>query len=76
MADDEVGGASASREGLTAQMRELEAFVTRSEAAGEQVPLEALEIITRLREIIVALEGLTATMDPGHTAPSLPSETA
>jgi len=68
-----MGGASASRDGLTAQLRELEAFVTRSDAAGEQIPIEAVEIITRLREIIVALEGLTATLDPENTSPSAPS---
>lgn len=74
--DDGVEDASSSRDGLTAQLRELEAFVTRSDAAGEQIPAEAVEIIARLREIIVALEGLTATLDPGNTDPSEPSATS
>jgi len=43
------------REGLATQLRELEEFVARSDAAGEPLPPEALEMVTRLREIVKAL---------------------
>ena len=59
---DEAASAAAGRDGLVAQLRQLEAFVARSEAEGEALPLEALQIIDRLREIVRALDGLTASM--------------
>jgi hypothetical protein len=54
--------AAAGREGLASQLRELEAFVAKSEAAGESMPPEAAEMIERLREIVRALEGLTSSL--------------
>jgi hypothetical protein len=54
--------ASAGRAGLAAQLQHLEAFVARSESAGEELPPEAVEMMTRLREIVRALDGLTASM--------------
>jgi hypothetical protein len=54
--------AAAGREGLASQLRELEAFVARSAAEGEALPPEALEMIERLREIVRALDGLTASL--------------
>jgi hypothetical protein len=59
---DEAASAAAGRDGLAAQLRTLEDFVARSEAEGEALPLEALQIIDRLREIVQALDGLTASM--------------
>ena len=55
--------AAAGREGLATQLRELEAFVASSEAAGEQLPPEAMEMIARLREIVRALDGLTSSLE-------------
>lgn len=54
--------ASAGREGLASQLRELEAFVARTEAEGEELPREATEMIARLREIVLALDGLTSSL--------------
>lgn len=54
--------AAAEREGLAAQLRELEAFVARSEAEGEALPPQAIEMIERLREIVRALDGLTSSL--------------
>jgi hypothetical protein len=55
--------AAAGRDGLANQLRELEAFVARTAAQGEELPPEALEMIERLREIVVALDALTASLD-------------
>jgi hypothetical protein len=54
--------AAAGREGLATQLRELEAFVARSAAQGEELPPEAVEMIERLREIVRALDGLTSSL--------------
>jgi hypothetical protein len=56
--DDALSG----RDGLAAQLRDLEAFVARSDAAGDSLPPEAHEMIARLREIVAALDGLTASL--------------
>ncbi|MFL5607514.1 MAG: hypothetical protein ACJ8AD_13775 [Gemmatimonadaceae bacterium] len=60
--DDVPSAASTGREGLAAQLRELEAFVARSDAAGEPLPPEAMEMMARLREIVKALDGLTSSL--------------
>jgi hypothetical protein len=54
--------AATGREGLATQLRELEEFVAKSEAAGEPLPPEALEMVARLREIVTALDGLTSSL--------------
>lgn len=75
-ADDEqdLSDAEAGRAGLAAQLRELEAFVARSDATGDELPPEAIEMIARLREIVQALDGLTSSMAetpaPPNDAPS------
>jgi hypothetical protein len=62
-ARDEVpNAASTGLEGLAAQLRELEAFVARADAAGEPLPPEAMEMMARLREIVKALDGLTSSL--------------
>lgn len=53
--------ASAGREGLAAQLRELEAYVASSAAAGQALPPEAIEMVARLRELVRALDGLAAS---------------
>ena len=62
MSDPINDAAAAGREGLAAQLGALEAFVARSEAAGDALPPEAVEMIARLREIVRALDGLTSGM--------------
>ena len=42
---------------------ELEAFIARTEAAGEPVPPEAHTMLARLRELVAALEKLRASFD-------------
>jgi len=66
-ARDDAVSAVAGRDGLAAQLRQLEAFAARSASAGETLPPQALEMIERLREIVQALDGLTASMaeEPG-----------
>jgi hypothetical protein len=61
-ARDDAVSAAAGRDGLAAQLRQLEAFAARSVSAGEALPPQALEMIERLREIVQALDGLTASM--------------
>lgn len=55
--------AAAGREGLAAQLRELEAFVATSDAAGESLPPEVSEMVERLREIVRALDGLASSLE-------------
>jgi hypothetical protein len=49
---------------------ELEAFITEAEARGEAVPPEARMMLDRLRELMAALQGLTASLgeraEPGE----------
>jgi hypothetical protein len=65
MPDPINDAAAAGREGLASQLRELEAFIARTEADGEDLPPEAIEMIVRLREIVRALDGLTSSMGGG-----------
>jgi hypothetical protein len=63
-ADDErpPDAALTGRDGLVSQLRELEAFVAKSEAAGEPLPPAAHEMVERLREIVRAIDGLTSSL--------------
>jgi hypothetical protein len=61
-AKEERPSAAVTRQGLTTQLRELEAFIARSEAAGESLPPEALEMVDKLREIVRALDALTSSL--------------
>ncbi len=70
---DLVRGATNPLDGLTAQLGELEAFVARAEEDGEAIPEEAVEMMVRLREIVAALQGLTATMADDSAPPGTPS---
>jgi hypothetical protein len=54
---------AAGRDGLAEQLRELEAFVAKSNADGEPLPTAALEMVERLRALLQALDGLTASLD-------------
>ena len=59
-----LGSASSPspREGLAQQLRQLEEVVARTESDGDEMPAEAVEMIARLREIMEALDGLSASM--------------
>jgi hypothetical protein len=43
---------------------ELEAFIADTEARGEPVPAEARMMLDRLRELMTALQSLTASFEP------------
>ena len=59
---------------------ELEAFIAQTEARGEPVPPEARAMLDRLRELMAALKGLTASFEeraePGErtSPPKAPGE--
>jgi ribosomal protein S18 acetylase RimI-like enzyme len=63
MTDESVlpGAAAAGRDGFATQLRELESYVADAEATGRTLPPEAAEMISRLRELVRALDGLTAS---------------
>lgn len=61
-AGDEAASAAAGHAGLVAQLRQLEAFAARTVAEGDALPPQATEMILHLREIVDALDGLTASM--------------
>jgi hypothetical protein len=61
-ARDEAVSAAAGRAGLLAQLRQLESFAARTVAEGDALPPQATEMILHLREIVNALDGLTASM--------------
>ena len=71
-ARDEAANAAAGHAGLVAQLRQLEAFAARTVAEGDALPPQATEMILHLREIVDALDGLTASMTeplPGDAGP-------
>ena len=74
-AADGASAAATPREGLAAQLRQLEAFVARAESDGDALPPEAMEMVARLREIMHALNGLSSTFDELSTpSPNVSSE--
>ena len=68
-ASDDAASAAMGRADLAAQLHHLEAFATRSVAAGEELPPQLVEMIARLREIVQALDGLAASMADDASAP-------
>jgi hypothetical protein len=59
MSDDGAPAAGETpRENLMAHLRQLETFMETSKASGEEIPAEAMEMLSRLREIVLALDGL------------------
>ena len=67
--DHEMSDAAAGRDGLATQLRALEDFVARSESEGDALPPEATEMIARLREIVHALDGLSASIATERAKP-------
>ena len=74
--EQETPYVGASRDGLATQLRQLEAFVARAESDGDELPPAALEMIGRLREIMQALDGLSATLGAtaAPPAPTIPEQ--
>ena len=63
---DDAASAAAGRAGLLAQLRQLEDFAARTVREGDALPPQATEMILHLREIVQALDGLTASMTEKH----------
>jgi hypothetical protein len=61
--NDELPDAISNRDRLKAQLGQLEAYVERATAAGELVPPEAADLVQRLREVVLALDSLTASFE-------------
>ena len=59
---DDAASAAVGRASLAAQLRQLEDFAARAVSEGDSVPPQATEMIEHLREIVQALDGLTASM--------------
>ena len=53
---------------------ELEAFIAKTEARGEAVPPEARAMLARLRELMDALKGLTASFEEQQRQRGEPDE--
>ena len=47
------------RKDFAEKLANLEAFMQKAETSGEEIPAEAVEVMTHLREIMQALDGLT-----------------
>jgi hypothetical protein len=61
-AGGDAASAAAGRAGLLAQLRQLEDFAARTTSEGDTLPPQATEMIAHLREIVQALDGLTASL--------------
>lgn len=48
-----------ARMDLALKLQQVEEFIARADSSGEEIPPEAREVVTHLREIVRALEGLT-----------------
>jgi len=70
---DDAANAAAGHAGLLAQLRQLEDFAARTVAEGESLPPQATEMILHLREIVDALDGLTASMTEPPASDASPS---
>jgi hypothetical protein len=72
-APDDAASAAAGRAGLLAQLRQLEDFAARTVREGDTLPPQATEMILHLREIVQALDGLTASMTEQPMADERPA---
>jgi len=67
--------ATTARDEFAAQLRQLEEFVARAESKGEELPPQAAEMMSRVREIMDALDGLSTIIGGLNTPlPNVPSE--
>lgn len=58
-ADESTPVAATARDAFAAQLRQLEEFVARAESEGEALPPALVEMMSRVREIMAALDGLS-----------------
>ena len=63
---------AAQREQLEGQVSHLQAFLDGAAARGEEVPPEARAMLDRLREIVVALDRLSASIAEARNDPPAP----
>ena len=75
-ARDDAASAAAGHADLLAQLRQLEDFAARTVAEGGSLPPQATEMILHLREIVDALDGLTASMAEPPASDASPSRRA
>jgi hypothetical protein len=61
-----MGHTSDHREAFSVSLAALQAEIAASEARGAAVPAEAHEMVERLREVVAALDGLTASIGQGE----------
>jgi hypothetical protein len=73
-ARDDAVNAAVGHAGLLAQLRQLEDFAARTVSEGESLPPQATEMILHLREIVEALNGLTASMGEPPPSDASPSQ--
>ena len=67
---DEPGPLATQRDQLEGQVAQLQAFLDAAAARGEDVPPEASAMLDRLREIVEAVDRLSASIAHGTTKPS------
>ena len=60
---------SSPRDGLAEQLRQLEDYVAQAGGEGRDIPPQAAEMIARLKEIMQALDGLTASLGEEQVPP-------
>ena len=58
-----MAGPSEHREAFSASLVALQAEIAATESRGAPVPAEAHEMVQRLREVVEALDGLTASIE-------------
>lgn len=76
MSDISGFASKAGRHQLASQATALEAHIRTAHDCGEPLPAEAVAMLSSLREVIDALDRLTATLghDGANAVPELPSE--
>jgi hypothetical protein len=72
--DERTPVVSTARSEFAAQLHELEEFVARARSDGEELPPQAMEMMSRVREIMEALDGLSNITSESNT--STPSATS
>ena len=63
---------AAQREQLEGQVGQLQAFLDAAASRGEEVPPEARAMLDRLREIVAAVDRLSASITQAGTEPPGP----
>ena len=66
---EEPGPLAVQRDQLEGQVAQLQAFLDAAAARGEDVPPEASAMLDRLREIVEAVDRLSASIAQGASKP-------